>query len=86
MKFPIEDAAQLGPLIRAVRKAQGLRQDDAAASMGVSENFLGKVERGRQTVQWGKLFNVLHELGMHVHIDVPDALADPMQRDKGQSP
>jgi len=84
MKFPIEDAAQLGPLVRAVRKAQGLRQDDAAASMGVSENFLGKVERGGQTVQWGKLFRVLQELGMHVQIDAPDALADPLSLDKGR--
>jgi len=79
MKFPIETAAQLGPLVRAVRKAQGLRQDDAAGSMGVSENFLGKVERGGQTVQWGKLFTVLQALGMHVQIDVPDALADQLQ-------
>jgi len=84
MKFPIETAAQLGPLVRAVRKAQGLRQDDAAASMGVSENFLGKVERGGQTVQWGKLFQVLQELGMHVHIDVPDALAEQLQPGKGK--
>jgi len=84
MKFPIEDATQLGALVKAVRKAQGLRQDDAAASMGVSENFLGKVERGGLTVQWGKLFQVLQDLGMHMRIDVPDALVDPLRPGKGQ--
>jgi transcriptional regulator with XRE-family HTH domain len=33
-------------VVRASRKAQKIRQDDAAGSIGVSENFLGKVERG----------------------------------------
>ncbi len=59
MKITIQSAEQLGPLVRAVRKAQGIRQDDAAGSIGVSENFLGKIERGGATVQWGKLFGVL---------------------------
>jgi len=79
MKFPIEDAAQLGPLVRAVRKAQGIRQDDAAGSIGVSENFLGKIERGGETVQWGKLFDVLRDLGIHVLVDVPDEVAYKVQ-------
>ena len=46
MKIPIENAAAIGRVVRASRKAQKIRQDDAAGSIGVSENFLGKVERG----------------------------------------
>lgn len=75
MKIEIQSAAALGPIVRAVRKAQGIRQDDAAGSIGVSENFLGKLERGGETVQWGKLFDVLHGLGIHVTLDVPDETA-----------
>ena len=75
MQIRIEHAGDLGPLVRAVRKAQSIRQDDAAGSMGVSENFLGKVERGGESVQWGKLFGVLRDLGIHVLIDVPDDIA-----------
>ena len=41
MQVPIKSAAALGKVIRASRKAQKIRQDDAAGSMGVSENFLG---------------------------------------------
>ena len=75
MKIEIQSAAALGPVVRAVRKAQGIRQDDAAGSIGVSENFLGKIERGGETVQWGKLFDVLHGLGIRVTLDVPDETA-----------
>lgn len=72
MKFEIDSPAKLGTVIRASRKAMGLRQDDAAGSIGVSENFLGKVERGGETVQWGKLFQVMKELGLVVTVEVPE--------------
>ncbi len=75
MKIMLEDARSLGQVVRAVRKAQNLRQDDTAGSLGVSENFLGKVERGGETVQWGKLFQVLDGLGLRVELDLPDELA-----------
>jgi len=75
MQVPIKSAAALGKVIRASRKAQKIRQDDAAGSMGVSENFLGKVERGSKSVQWGKLFQVLEGLGVRVIVDVPEIVA-----------
>jgi transcriptional regulator with XRE-family HTH domain len=75
MKIPIENAAALGKVVRASRKAQKIRQDDAAGSIGVSENFLGKIERGSNSVQWGKLFQVLEGLGVRVIVDVPDGVA-----------
>jgi transcriptional regulator with XRE-family HTH domain len=74
MKFSIDSAERLGQLVRAARKAQKIRQDDAAGSMGVSENFLGKVERGSESVQWGKLFQVLSGLGVRLEADVPDSV------------
>lgn len=73
MKVKLQRAEDLGALVRATRKYQGMRQDDTAEGIGVSENFLAKVERGGGTVQWQKLFNVLSELGLQVEIDVPDA-------------
>lgn len=75
MKIPIDNAAAIGKVVRASRKAQKLRQDDAAGSIGVSENFLGKIERGSETVQWGKLFQVLEGLGVRVMVDVPESVA-----------
>ena len=75
MKIAIDNAAGIGPVVRACRKAQGIRQDDAAGSIGVSENFLGKIERGRESVHWGKLFQVLDGLGIRVMVDVPESVA-----------
>jgi transcriptional regulator with XRE-family HTH domain len=75
MKIPINNAAAIGKVVRASRKALKMRQDDAAGSIGVSENFLGKIERGSETVQWGKLFQVLEGLGVRVMVDVPESVA-----------
>ena len=75
MKIPIDNAAAIGKVVRASRKAQKIRQDDAAGSIGVSENFLGKIERGSESVQWGKLFQVLEGLGIRVMVDVPESVA-----------
>ena len=75
MHIPIDNAAALGQVVRASRKAQKIRQDDAAGSIGVSENFLGKIERGSESVQWGKLFQVLEGLGVRVMVDVPESVA-----------
>ena len=80
MKIPIESAAALGPVVRAARKAQRIRQDDAAGSIGVSENFLGKIENGGETVQWGKLFQVLDGLGVRVILDVPDEVGPMLEK------
>lgn len=75
MNIPIPNAAAIGQVVRASRKAQQIRQDDAAGSIGVSENFLGKIERGGEAVQWGKLFQVLEGLGVRVIVDVPESVA-----------
>lgn len=72
MQTTLKNATELGALIRLARKAQNIRQDDAAGSIGVSENFLGKVERGSESVQWGKLFQVLEGLGLRLIVDLPD--------------
>ncbi|MCG7601573.1 hypothetical protein MHM84_17540 [Halomonas sp. McH1-25] len=77
MKYILDSPKTLGTLIRASRKAMTLRQDDTAGSIGVSENFLGKVESGNDTVQWGKLFRVMTERGRagrfcRAHGNVPE--------------
>lgn len=73
MLVKIDSPHHLGRLVRAVRKDQNLRQDDAAGSVGVSENFLGKLERGGETVQLGKALQVLSELGIVLYADVTES-------------
>lgn len=78
MHIELDSADAMGAVVRASRKAQSIRQDDAAGSIGVSESFMGKVESGDDSVQWGKLFQVLEGLGVRVILDVPDEAADQL--------
>lgn len=73
MHIQVSDASDIGALVRATRKAQDIRQDDAAGSIGVSENFMVRVENGADGIQWGKLFQVLSGLGIRVWADLPES-------------
>lgn len=80
MQIELQTASMVGNVVRATRKTQNIRQDDAAGSIGVSEGFLGKVESGAERVQWDKLFQVLQGLGVKVTLDVPDDVQPALQR------
>ena len=80
MRVPINQASDIGAYVRAVRKAQGLRQDDLAALAGTSHVVLGNVERGKDTVQLGRVFEVLRQLGIQVQLDLPLELAAPVAK------
>jgi hypothetical protein len=73
MQVPISNPTELGLVVRAARKAQGLRLDDAAAFAGVGPVFAGDVEHGKATVQLGLVLKLLQQLGLKVLIDAPDA-------------
>ncbi|MCA8091813.1 helix-turn-helix domain-containing protein [Burkholderia anthina] len=85
MQHPIEQASDLGGVIRAARKAQKWRQNDAAEHAGVSESFMVKAERGADTVQWGKVFGLLQRLGVRVLVELPDAGSERLEREKAQA-
>ncbi|HEY4079192.1 MAG TPA: helix-turn-helix domain-containing protein [Burkholderiaceae bacterium] len=56
--------ADLGPVIRARRREQSLRIDDAAALSGVSVDLLSRLENGKGSVRFDKLLTVLDSLGL----------------------
>lgn len=75
MKHTINTVADLGLLLRAVRKSQGLRLDDLAGSAGVGHVFAREVEYGKETVQMGRVLKLLKEVGLQLSVEVPsDAL------------
>lgn len=77
MAHPIKSTEGLGELIRRVRKAQGLRQDDLAGMAGSSHVFVLDVERGKPTVQLGKVLALLQELGIRLVADLPETTTHP---------
>lgn len=71
MKTTIRTTEALGRIIRQERKRQRLRQADLAAMIGASHVFLGDVEKGKPTVQLGRVLKLLDELGLTLTIDTP---------------
>lgn len=60
----IDSPADLGPAIRARRREQALRIDDAASLSGVSVDLLSRLENGKGSVRVDKLLTVLDSLGL----------------------
>ena len=60
----ITDASTIGPAVRARRRAQSLRIDDAASLSGVSVDLLSRLENGKGSVRLDKLLAVLDGLGL----------------------
>jgi len=75
MKVNVTKPSDLGLVVRATRKAQGIRLDDLAAFAGVGTVFAGDVEHGKETVQLGRVLKLLKQLGLEVVIDAPDVAA-----------
>ncbi|MEN9892801.1 MAG: hypothetical protein RLY78_3096 [Pseudomonadota bacterium] len=60
----LQSAPELGPLVRARRKSQSLRIDDAASLLGVSVDLMSRLENGQGTVRLDKALAVLDGLGL----------------------
>jgi y4mF family transcriptional regulator len=64
---------EIGAVVRQVRLAHGLRQDQVAAVAGVGLRFLVELERGKPTVRLDKVLAVLSALGCRLDITPPPA-------------
>lgn len=60
----LRGADVIGLQVRAHRKKQGLRIDDAAALTGVSVDLMSRLENGAGSVRLDKLMSVLDGLGL----------------------
>ena len=71
MQVTINSVADLGLVVRSVRRASDVRLDDLAATAGVSKQFATDVEHGKPTVQLGLVLKLLSELGVPFKVDIP---------------
>lgn len=62
----ISSVQELGTLIRQVRKAQGMTQEDVSGLAGFGNRFIIDLERGKATVQAQKVLDVLALLGLEL--------------------
>jgi transcriptional regulator with XRE-family HTH domain len=76
----IQAPAQIGDVIRGVRKAGNLRLEDLALLAGVSKQTVQDIEHGKPTAQIGKVLVLLNNLGVQVKLVVaPEQVSRVMQ-------
>ena len=76
MQIQVTSVESVGVAIRAMRKVNSIRQEDVP---GVSHVFLRDLEKGKDTVQFGRVLTVLEELGIRMVLEVPESQADAVE-------
>ena len=66
MDTKIKNAEDLGRVVREARKGQKLSQDDLSGMAGTGRRFIVDVEKGKETVQFGKVLRVLATPGVSI--------------------
>ncbi|MEE1044860.1 MAG: type II toxin-antitoxin system Y4mF family antitoxin [Olegusella sp.] len=64
--YRVGDAAELGQLIRRVRKAQGFTQQELADGSGVGITFISNLEHGKGSSEFDKVVRVAQMLGIDI--------------------
>lgn len=67
-KVKLQTAAEIGALIRSVRKQQHVSQTVLARLASVGTRFISDLENGKGTIQVQKLLAVLNALGLGLYI------------------
>ncbi len=62
----IRSAVEMGAVVRAQRKASGLRQIDLAGIGNTGNRLIVDIEKGKPTVQLQKVLDVLDLLGLEL--------------------
>lgn len=63
--------AEIGKVVRQVRKEQKITQVQLAQLTNVGYRFVLDFEAGKETLQIGKAMKVLETLGIRLHLDPP---------------
>jgi HTH-type transcriptional regulator / antitoxin HipB len=75
LKYPyrIRLPKYMGRAIKNTRNKKKMTQSDLADITGVSVKFISDVERGKETVQMDKVFDLARALGLQIYL-TPDPL------------
>ncbi len=69
----VNTGADLGRAIAEIRSAQSISQADLAELVGLSPNYISKIETGRTSSILEHELRVLRRLGATITIEVPSA-------------
>jgi DNA-binding XRE family transcriptional regulator len=68
---PVKDAlcVETGQGIAGIRRSLGLSQKEFAAKLGVSQQLISRIEKGRENMSLISLVNISRVLGRRVRVD-----------------
>ena len=72
----ISNTKTLGSAIRDKRRSLKVTQKELAMASGTGLRFIVDIEKGKNTCQTGKVFQVLQALGLHVSLDAPQEISE----------
>jgi len=64
----IFETADIGSYVKAKRNELGMTQPQLADVSGTGIRFISDLENGKPTMQIGKILDMLHVLGLDLHI------------------
>ena len=67
----VTEMKQIGEIVRKIRKSQKVSQTVLSQASNVGLRFVRDVENGKESVNFGKLSQVLMALGLELSLDVP---------------
>ena len=76
VKIKVRNIKQLGSVSKLVRKSQSLDQETAGLLSGNGLTFISQFENGKETVEIGRVLNLLEQLGIDLEINLPPNLPE----------
>ena len=73
----LEDAETLGRTVAELRRKHHLRQDELALAAGTGLRFIHELEKGKPTLQLGKVLQALAALGIVIELKTRDGKSLP---------
>ncbi len=70
--FRVYTAASIGPAIRHYRKEAGLTQAELADKVGLTREYLSRLEQGHESEQLRRVVAILRELGVRATLQKAD--------------
>ena len=75
------ESTDLGCVIKTERKAQGLTQEELAATSGVGIRFVRELEEGKASCHLGKALIVIQALGLEIYVGKRSEIASSVLED-----
>lgn len=82
--LPIRTTGQLGPYLKALRRARGWSQEQLGARIGLSQERIAKIEGAPEKVSFDSLLTIMMALNAEFHVvDRQDPTAVPQDKGEG---